>query len=142
VEKPIPKTLERDFLFASRQLVMYQDLNAAGRLFGGRLMGWVDEAVAQVAARIMGTKNLVTKKFGEVVFDYPGKLGDSVEIWCRVEKEGTTSLTIDARVLVRGVAPETLHQICHSNVVYVAIDDCGRPMEWKSRRGAAPQTAK
>ena len=126
-------TLGPDFVFASRRLVMYEALNAAGRLFGGELMRWLDEATAQVAARIMGTKSIVTKRFGEVVFDYPGKLGDSVEIWCRVEREGTTSLTLDARVLVRGVAPETLHQICHSSVVYVALDEAGRPSPW--RRG-------
>jgi acyl-CoA thioesterase YciA len=134
VEQAIPPTLEKDFLFASRNLVMYDDLNAAGRLFGGELMRWLDEGVAQVAARIMATKNLVTKKFGEVIFEYPGKLGDSVEIWCRVEKKGTTSLTMDARVLVRGVAPETLHQICRSTIVYVAIDRRGRPEPWRKTK--------
>lgn len=127
----IPPDLERDFIFASRRLVMYEALNSAGRLFGGELMRWIDEAAAQVAYRIMGTKNLVTKKFGEVIFDFPGMLGDSVEIWCRVEREGRTSLTLEARVLVRGFGPETLHQICHSTIVYVALDGSGRPMPWK-----------
>ena len=122
--------LPDDFIFANRQLVMYPDLNAAGRLFGGQLMSWLDEAAAQIAARIMGTRNLVTKKFGEVVFDHPGLLGDSVEIWCRVEREGTTSLTLDCRVLARQVAPESVHQICHSTVVYVALDAKGRPKPW------------
>jgi acyl-CoA thioesterase YciA len=126
-----PPDLERDYLFATRRLVMYQDLNAAGMLFGGELMRWLDEATAQIAARIMSTRSLVTKKFGEVVFDHPGRLGDSVEFWCRVEKTGTTSLTLDARVLVRQVAPETLTQICQANVVYVALDKAGRPMPWK-----------
>ena len=110
---------------------MYPDLNAAGRLFGGQLMGWLDEATAQVAARIMGTRSIVTKKFGEVVFDNPGLLGDSVEIWCRAAAKGTTSLTLECRVLVRSLRPETLRQICHSNVVYVAIDEHGRPAPWR-----------
>jgi len=126
-----PEQLEKDFIFANRRLVMYQDLNAAGRLFGGELMRWLDEATGQVASRIMGTKDLVTKKFGEVVFDYPGRLGDSVEIWCRTFHEGTTSLGLEARVLVRGVKPETLHQICHCTVVYVALDATGRPAAWR-----------
>jgi len=124
-------TLEQDFIFADRRLVMYQDLNAAGRLFGGELMRWLDEATGLVACRIMGTKSIVTKKFGEVLFEYPGMLGDSVEIWCRVAREGTTSLTLEARVLVRGVAPEILHEICRSTVVYVALDEGGRPTPWK-----------
>jgi acyl-CoA hydrolase len=65
------------------------------------------------------------------VFDHPGRLGDSVEIWCRVERAGTTSLTLDTRVLVREIAPEKLHQICQATVVYVALDKAGRPMPWK-----------
>ncbi|HVR76267.1 MAG TPA: hotdog domain-containing protein, partial [Planctomycetota bacterium] len=86
-----------------QRLVMYSDLNAAGRLFGGRLMGWIDEATAMTAMRITRTKRVVTKKFGEVVFEAPGLLGDLVEIWCRPEREGTTSLTLDAKVLVRTI---------------------------------------
>ncbi len=132
-QRPFPN-IEEDLIFASRRLVMYQDLNAAGRLFGGELMRWIDEATGLVASRIMGTKNLVTKKFGEVVFDYPGMLGDSVEIWCKIAAEGTSSITLEARVLVRGVAPETIHQICHSNVVYVALDETGRPTPWRKHR--------
>jgi acyl-CoA thioesterase YciA len=130
METPNHAALERDYIFGSRRLVMYPDLNAAGRLFGGQLMGWLDEATAQVAARIMCTKNLVTKKFGEVVFDHPGMLGDSVEIWCRVAAEGTTSLTLECQVLVRGLG-DSLKQICHSSVVYVALDGAGRPVAWK-----------
>lgn len=131
MEQIDPLALERGYIFASRRLVMYSHLNAAGRLFGGNLMAWLDEATAQVAARIMGTRSIVTKKFGEVVFDHPGMLGDSVEVWCRVAAEGTSSLTLDCRVMVRGIAPETLKQICHSNVVYVAIDQSGRPQAWR-----------
>ena len=126
--------LDENFHFANRRLVMYPDLNASGRLFGGQLMSWLDEGAAQIAARLMGTKSIVTKKFGEVVFDHPGKLGDSVEIWCRVDREGRTSLTLDCRVLVRTVdaSGESLHQICHSSIVYVALDKRGRPVEWKT----------
>lgn len=129
----LPENLEQEFLFIGRRLVMYPDLNSYGRLFGGQLMGWLDEGTAQIAMRIMGTRNIVTKKFGEVVFDHPGRLGDSVELWCRVEHEGTTSLTLDCRVLVRGVPPESgpPRQICHCCVVYVALDDAGRPKPWK-----------
>lgn len=125
-------------ILSAQRLVMYSDLNAAGRLFGGRLMAWIDEATAMSAMRIMRTKRLVTKKFGEVVFEAPGMLGDLVEIWCRAEREGTTSLTLDCRVLVRTIEPEEARQICRSTVVYVALDDQGRPRAWKSSR-AFPQ---
>lgn len=116
-----------------QRLVMYSDLNAAGRLFGGRLMGWIDEATAMTAMRITRTKRVVTKKFGEVVFEAPGLLGDLVEIWCRPEREGTTSLTLDAKVLVRTIPSDETKVICRSTVVYVALDEEGRPWPWKEK---------
>ena len=96
--------MEDEYFLATRELVMYTDLNAAGRLFGGRLMSWLDEASAMAAMRIMSTKNVVTKKFGEVIFEAPGMLGDFVEVWCRATKKGNTSLTLDCRVLARDVS--------------------------------------
>jgi acyl-CoA hydrolase len=119
------------YLLSARRLVMYNDLNAAGRLFGGRLMAWLDEASAMAAMRLMGTRRIVTRKFGEVVFDAPGLLGDMVEIWCRPEKEGTTSLTLDCRALVRTIHPESVREICRSTVVYVALGEDGRPEPWR-----------
>jgi acyl-CoA thioesterase YciA len=119
------------YTLASQKIVMYPDLNAAGRLFGGKLMGWIDEATAMAAIKIMRTRNVVTKKFGEVVFEAPGLLGDLVEIWCRPSREGSTSLTLDCRVVVRRDLPGDARQICRSSVVYVALDDEGRPKAWR-----------
>jgi acyl-CoA hydrolase len=119
------------YILSAQRLVMYSDLNAAGRLFGGRLLAWIDEATAMTAMRIMRTNRIVTKKFGEVVFEAPGMLGDFVEIWCRPEREGTTSLTLDCRVMVRKVHSEEAKQICRSTVVYVALDESGRPKPWR-----------
>jgi acyl-CoA hydrolase len=127
------------YTLASRNTVMYPHLNAAGRLFGGQLMSWIDEGTAIVARQIMGTRNIVTRKFGEIVFDAPGLLGDVVEIWCRPEKLGRTSLTMDCRVVVQrgAVAAAELEAIGRSSVVYVALDEAGRPFPW--RRDAAPE---
>src|SRR5262245_22115459 len=119
------------YLLAAQRLVMYYDLNAAGLLSGCRLMAWIDEATAVTAMRLMKTTRVVTKKFGEVVFAAPGMLGDFVEIWCRPEREGTTSLTLDCRVMVRKIDTLESRQICSSTVVYVALDAEGRPAPWK-----------
>lgn len=141
-KRPLPRPAPQDpvrpldgldgYVLAAQRLVMYSHLNAAGRLFGGQLMAWIDEATAMASMRIMKTKRIVTKKFGEVVFEAPGLLGDYVEIWCRPVREGTTSLTLDCRVLVRSIEPDVTRQICSSNVVYVALDEDGRPKAWKA----------
>ncbi len=123
------------YTLATRQLVMYPDLNAAGRLFGGQLMSWIDEGAAMVAMQIMGTERLVTKTFGEIVFDAPGCLGDVVEVWCRTLREGRTSLSMECRVVVRSSSSASgnrLRQISSSTVVYVALDADGRPKPWRT----------
>jgi acyl-CoA hydrolase len=122
------------YTLAAQKIVMYPDLNAAGRLFGGKLMSWIDEATAMTAMRAMRTRNVVTKKFGEVVFDAPGLLGDLVEIWCRSSREGTTSLTLECRVVVRRENGDRVQQICRSSVVYVALDSQGRPRAWREKQ--------
>jgi acyl-CoA hydrolase len=120
----------KGYQLAGRKIVMYPDLNFAGRLFGGQLMSWIDEVLAAAAMNLMGTKNIVTKKFGEIVFDAPGLLGDVVEIWYRPVKEGVTSLSMDCRVVVGRGEPPMPEQISSSTVVYVALDDEGIPSPW------------
>ena len=98
-------------------------------------MTWIDEACGMMAMRRMRTKRVVTRTIGEVVFEAPGSLGDYVEIWCRPAREGTTSLTLDCRVLVRTVSSEHTEQICRSTVVYVSLDANGRPTPWRREPG-------
>lgn len=115
---------------ASREYVMAPHLNASNRLYGGQLMAWLDTAGAMVARQHMKTKNIVTKKFGEIVFDAPGLIGDIIEIWYKVTKEGNTSLTLDCVAVVHRDDDE-LVMICHCEVVFVALDENGRPTPWK-----------
>jgi acyl-CoA thioesterase YciA len=110
---------------------MYPDLSFAGRLFGGQLMSWIDEAMALAAMKRMQTRSIVTKKFGEVVFEAPGLLGDIVEFWYRPSNLGRTSLTLNCRTIVRRGESDEAHQICRSTVVYVALDEEGRPTPWR-----------
>lgn len=125
------------YRFAGRNLVMYPDLNAQGRLFGGHLMSWVDEAAAMVAMEIMGSPRVVTKKFSEVVFDAPGHLGDVLEIWCRSTREGRTSLTLECQVVVCRQPPARRRPICRCSVVYVSLDEAERPTPWR-RAASSP----
>jgi len=118
------------YTLATRKTVMYPDLNAAGRLFGGQLMSWIDESSAMVAARVMRAKRVVTKKVGELVFDAPGMLGDIVEVWCRPLREGRTSLALECRVLVYRSSLEPI-PICRCEIVYVNLDESGRPAPWR-----------
>lgn len=118
-----------------RKLVMYEDLNAAGTIFGGTLVSWMDEASAIFAGETMHTRRIVTKKISELLFQEPANLGDLLEIWCRTSKEGTSSLTVEVLVMRRSAKNDeevAMHtgEVCRSEFVFVAIDKHGRPKPW------------
>ena len=84
-------------------LVRVGDLNAGHALFGGLLVQWIDEAAAIYTMGLLGTRNVVTKKISEVIYDEPTHLGDILEIFMRVKAIGTTSVTIECVVLAKKI---------------------------------------
>lgn len=118
------------FEIATRKMIMYPDLSVTGRLFGGQLLSWIDEAVAMMAMQKTGTKNLVTKKISEVIFNAPGLLGDVLEIWCKPSKLGKTSITMDCHVTVWRRNKEEQLTICSCTIIFVALDENGIPCIW------------
>ena len=122
------------YKLSARQFIMYPDLNAFGRIFGGRLLSWMDEALAMYAVDVTGTANLVTRHMSEVDFRAPGQLGDILEIWAKPIKKGNTSLQLEAQAWVRrdhsGV--QEREQICSCKMVFVVLDENGTPCSWSS----------
>ena len=110
--------------FRTRKMVMARDLNAAGTLFGGRALEWLDEEAAIFAYCQLGQpKHLVTKFISAVDFHAPAKLGDVVEIGLRTVAVGTTSITVEA-VLRNKVTHEEIVRL--DKMVFVHLTD-GHP---------------
>lgn len=136
---PLPKNRETDprmvrrsgmhtYLATHRKLIMHADLNAAGRLFGGRLMEWIDEAAALFCMIQIATRSLVTKKISEVIFNEPANLGDVLEFIFRVKDAGKTSIVIEAKAVAVAIAPEERQRtIVQCDLVFVALGPDGRP---------------
>ena len=119
-----------NYAFANRKLIMYPDLSVTGRLFGGKLLSWIDESAALMAMEHMGTQNIVTKKISEVVFENPALLGAILEMWYKVSHEGRSSLSLDCRVVVNKNAPDAKTVICNCGMTFVAIGDDGKSAAW------------
>ncbi|NQZ58859.1 MAG: acyl-CoA thioesterase [Lentisphaeraceae bacterium] len=121
-----------EYKLANRKIIMYPDLSVTGRLFGGKLLSWIDEGMAMLAMGVMQSQDIVTKKISEVNFEAPGKLGDILEIWGKEEKRGRSSLTMHGKVMVRRAVEgkEQLISICNCTIVFVAIGENGRPCRW------------
>ena len=126
-----------------RRIVMYEDLNAAGSIFGGKLVSWIDEGTAIYASCQMNARRVVTKKISELLFNQPARLGDMLEIWCKIAHAGNTSLTIDVVVSRRTFADDPARspddkssgEICRCELVFVAVDEKGRPRPWNVKKG-------
>jgi acyl-CoA hydrolase len=115
---------------STRHIIMYPDLNGGGRLFGGRLLEWLDVGVAGYIADLTGRPSLVTVRVGEVIFEEPGELNDHVEIWCRARAIGRTSITVVAHVMVNPAGHADLNRICSSELTFVHTDKEGSPAPW------------
>ena len=65
--------------FFSRRLVMPEHLNSANRLFGGRLLAWIDEEAYIFAKCQLKAANLVTRYISEISFVAPALQDDIPE---------------------------------------------------------------
>ncbi|MCB2210792.1 hypothetical protein KQI52_01620 [bacterium] len=101
------------------KMCMTKDVGTHGNLFGGIMMGWLDEAGAIFARTWTGEMHVVTVKFTEIVFKKPVKVGEIVRFEACAPKVGRTSITFDILGLVR----EEL--VVRTTCTFVALDDDG-----------------
>ena len=113
---------------AIRVVMMPRDTNPMGTIFGGIILSYIDQAGA-VEFRKRSDKKMVTVAMHEVKFLAPVLVGDLVSFYTETIKIGNTSLT--ARVTVeakRGRAPHETVRVTQAEVVYVALDEQGKPV--------------
>ena len=79
------------------QLVMPQDANVVGTLFGGQMVSWMDIAAAKAAFRFLkGTEAgvAVTRAIDSIEFTKPVHVGNWVNFESRIIKTGNSSIVI------------------------------------------------
>ena len=132
------------------RLLKYEDINGANRLFGGKLMSWIDE-VAGVTARRHCETDVTTASVDNLQFKEPAFLGNMVVIIGRVTYIGKSSMEVRVDSYV-----ENIHgirrPINRAYVTMVALDENERPkavefglelttaaeeMEWESGKKRA-----
>lgn len=124
-ESPTPKTIRASRVTLS-QLMHLEHANLLGNVHGGWVMKLADEAGALACMR-HAQKKVVTVAIDSMTFRQPIKLGDLVILRAEVTYTGRTSM--EATVEVHAENPVTGEQT-HTNtayMVYVALDDEGRP---------------
>jgi acyl-CoA hydrolase len=101
-------------------------LNVLNNLFGGHLLTMVDQAAAVAAIRHAGGP-AVTASFDRVDFKEPIKAGALVTCMATVDFVGTSSMDVSVEVYAEHVPTGDRRHTHTARVVFVAIDEDGRP---------------
>jgi acyl-CoA thioesterase YciA len=111
-----------------RVTMLPRDTNARGTIFGGVILSHIDLAGGIMASRT-ASRNFVTRSMREVEFIAPVYVGDVVSFYADVRREGTTSITVEVVVEAeRGKGPRRSVKVTEAEVVYVAVDEAGKPV--------------
>jgi acyl-CoA thioesterase YciA len=98
-----------------------------GNMFGGLILGLVDDAAASYASQICDTQKIVTLKIDELVFKRPVKVGSILKVYGEVVDFGNTSVTLYIEVRKHNVYTGAQDIVTHTKIKFVRIDEDGKP---------------
>ncbi|WP_061950966.1 acyl-CoA thioesterase [Acidiplasma cupricumulans] len=110
------------------RLVLPEDTNSFGNLYGGRLVEWMDN-IASITAFKHARSKVVTGSIDSLFFLSPVKLGYIVNIHSRITY--VTRSTMEVEITVKSENVETAENkiTTRAYFTYVAIDDSGHSIE-------------
>jgi acyl-CoA hydrolase len=121
-----PKTPAQS-LTINTEVVLPNDTNHVGNLFGGKLLQWVDITAAIAAQRHCG-RVVVTASINHVSFDNPIKQNSVVTLEAKVSRAFTSSMEIYVEVLVENPVTGEKTKCNEAILTFVAIDQNGAPL--------------
>jgi len=122
-----PSELPPDSTLVLRVMPMPADTNMSGGVFGGWIMAQVDIAGAVLPARVSRGR-VTTVAVNRFIFKQPVSVGDLLSFYARVDRIGTTSITVHVEVYAeRNPSNPCIVKVTDANLTYVAIDSQGRP---------------
>ncbi|MEO7752301.1 MAG: hotdog domain-containing protein [Terracoccus sp.] len=105
-----------------RFLAAPTDVNWGGKVHGGIVMRWIDEAAHVLATRWTGSSANVAVYSGGVRFYRPLRIGDLVEVEARLLLTGTSSMHVSVHVRSGDPAAGEPELTTHSLIVFVPLD--------------------
>ncbi len=111
-----------------RILAMPAHTNPSGKIFGGWIMAQMDVAGGIVALEYAGGP-VVTVAVTSMEFHRPVSVGDLVSCFARIQKVGSTSITVKVEVFTQRAHDGTLQstKVTEAVIVYVAVNGDGTP---------------
>ena len=106
-------------------LAMPADTNANGDIFGGWLVSQMDLA-AGVLAKRTAKGRVATVAINSMTFLKPVHVGDIVQCYVRLIKQGRSSMTIEVETWVEKATGGELYRVTEGTFIFVAIDENGK----------------
>jgi len=100
------------------------DVNFSGKVHGGEVMRWIDQAGYAFAVRY-SKGYAVTKLVDNIEFINPMRIGDLVCIETTLENVGSTSMTFKVEVYSENLTTGKSVLNCACSIVFVAVDENG-----------------
>ena len=104
----------------------YPDINGQGRLFGGRLLAWIDEIAAIAATRHAGV-NVTTAAIEHLEFKCGAYLNDVLVLIANVTHVGRTSIEVRVDTYIENQETGFRYAINRAFLTEVCIDESGKP---------------
>jgi len=108
--------------------VKKSDLGFHGNLFGGKLLAWVDAALAAYAMEKCHSQNMITISIDQCVFKKPAKEKQLVKIYAQLLKIGNTSATFRVEARAYNVFREDEIVLLQTCMTFVRVDEEGEPI--------------
>lgn len=124
----VPSSNPRPREIALRFLAEPLDANFGGKVHGGAVMKWIDQAGYACASSWSG-QYAVTVYVGGIRFYRPIQIGHLVEVRAKLIYTGRTSMHIAIDVHSGDSRTGQFTRTTHCIVVFVAVDADGKPME-------------
>lgn len=116
----------KDSLTEHTQIIMSNHINGAGRLFGGRLMEWIDMVAGVVGRRHSGC-NIITAAIDNLQFKEGAYINEIVVLIGRITYVGNSSMEVRVDTYVedhKGMRTP----INRAYLVLVALDEEDKPI--------------
>lgn len=118
---------EQDRELTLRFLAEPTDVNFGGKVHGGMVMKWIDQAAYACATGWSG-HYCVTVYVGGIRFYKPIFIGSLVEVRAKVILTGRTSMHLGVDVWSRDPRQQAITKTTHCVIIFVALDDEGNPI--------------
>lgn len=117
-------------LTETTKLLQYKEINGQNRLFGGRLMEWIDEVAALTAMRHCG--GLVTTcAVDNLRFKYGAYINEVIVLIGKITYVGNTSMEVRVDTYVENIDTGIRRAINHAYLICVHVDENGKPLPVK-----------